>query len=107
MAAAAARAAHAIPVAAPVPPPAGLAAGVGGAFRGCVAVAPLAALQVAHALVELRRGGKTSVADATLAKLADGRQMDGCGSRRCNSPPGPDSVPTGSGSPAACAPPGG
>lgn len=71
MAAAAARAAHAIPVAAPVPPPAGLAAGVGGAFGGCVAVAPLSALQVAHALVELRRGGKTSVA-VTVAKLADG-----------------------------------
>lgn len=71
MAAAAARAAHAIPVAAPLPPPAALAAGVGGAFGGGVAVTPLLALQVAHALVELHRGGKASVADMSVAKLAD------------------------------------
>lgn len=46
---------HAVPVAAPLPPAAGLAARVGGAFGGGVAVAPLEALQIAHALVELQR----------------------------------------------------
>lgn len=60
-------------MAAPLPPPAGLAAGVGGAFGGGVAVTPLAALQVAHALVELR-GVKTSVADVTVARA--GRWMN-------------------------------
>lgn len=54
VAAAVAGATHAVPMATPLPPAAGLAAGVGGAFGGGVAVAPLAALQVAHALVELR-----------------------------------------------------
>lgn len=55
VAAAAARAAHAIPVTTPFPLAAGLAAWVGRAFGWRVAVAPLAALQVAHALVELQR----------------------------------------------------
>jgi len=45
-------------MATPVPPTAGLAAGVDGTFGGNVAVAPLAALQVAHALVELQRNPK-------------------------------------------------
>lgn len=51
--AAVSRATHPVPVATPLPPAAGLAAGVGGAFGGGVAVAALAALQVTHALVEL------------------------------------------------------
>lgn len=42
-------------MATPLPPAAGLTARVGGAFGGGVAVAALAALQVAHALVELQR----------------------------------------------------
>lgn len=50
-----ARATHAVSMAAPLPLATGLAAGVGGAFGGGVAVAPLTALQVAHALVELKR----------------------------------------------------
>lgn len=45
---------HAISMATPFSPAAGLAAGVGGAFGGGVAVAPLAALQVAHTLIELQ-----------------------------------------------------
>lgn len=59
VAAAVARATHAVPMATPLPPAAGLAARVGGAFGGGVAVAALAALQVAHALIQLRGGGNT------------------------------------------------
>lgn len=53
VAAAVARATHAVPMATSLPPAAGLAAGVCWAFGGGVAVAALAALQVAHALVQL------------------------------------------------------
>lgn len=71
MAAAGARAAHAIPVATPLLPPTGLAARVGGAFGGGVAVAPLAALQVAHALVQLLQERQDVSEDVTV-KVADG-----------------------------------
>lgn len=59
VAAAVAGATHAIPEAAPAPPAAGEAAGVGGAFGRDVAVVSHDALQVAHALVELHRNQQT------------------------------------------------
>lgn len=54
MAAAVARATHAITVTTSLLPAACMAAGVGGAFDRCVAVTPLDTLQVTHALVELQ-----------------------------------------------------
>lgn len=58
VAAAVARATHAVPMATPLSPAAGLAAGVCWAFGGGVAVAPLTALQVAHALVQLEEDAR-------------------------------------------------
>lgn len=70
VAAAVARATHAVSMATPLPPAAGLAAWVGGAFGGGVAVAALAALQVAHALIQLWGGG-THGACAWLERHSD------------------------------------
>lgn len=61
VAAAVARATHAVSMATPLPPAAGLAAWVGGAFGGGVTVAALAALQVAHALIQLWGGDTRSM----------------------------------------------
>lgn len=55
VAAAVGGAAHRVPEAVLLPLPAGHAAGEGGASGGSLAVVPLSALQVAHALVDLWR----------------------------------------------------